>query len=117
MEQAMVYAHRVSLGSASVFLLSVLLLGPRVELIVPMMFVHSIGSGVCSPIVSVQVMGVMPRLIGSAAGLYGCLQMMIGALCAALVTLHPDAALAASGVMVGAGVLGQLAFWIARRSG
>ena len=113
-ERLMVGAHRLSVASALAFLLSVLTVGPRLGIIVPLMFLHALGAGICSPVVSVQVLGVMPRLIGSASGLFGCVQMLIGALCAALVTLHPDAALAASSVMLAAGLLGQLSFHIAR---
>ena len=115
-ERVMLHSHRVSVASAVLLLLSLPVLGTRVDVIVPLMFVHALGAGVCSPIVSVQVMGVLPRLIGSAAGLYGCMQMLVGAACAALVSLHADAALATAGVLVGVGLIGQCAFFMANRS-
>ena len=109
----MVRSHQVCLASAVALLASIVLVGPRVDVIVALTFLHSLGAGVCSPIVAVQVMGVLPRLIGSAAGLYGCSQMVVGALCASLVTLHPDAAFAAALVLVVAGLVGQVAFRVA----
>jgi DHA1 family bicyclomycin/chloramphenicol resistance-like MFS transporter len=109
----MVRSHQFCLASAVLLLASILLVGPRVDMIVGLTFLHSLGAGVCSPVVSVQVMGIVPRLIGSAAGLYGCLQMVVGAVCAILVTLHPDAAFAAALVLVVAGLLGQAAFKLA----
>jgi DHA1 family bicyclomycin/chloramphenicol resistance-like MFS transporter len=114
-DRLMVRSHQLTVSSAALFLLSLWLIGPRVDVIVALTFIHALGMGICSPIVSVQVMGVVPRLIGSAAGLYGGIQMVTGALCAALVTLHPDAALAAASVLVSMGLLGQLAFHLARR--
>lgn len=115
-ERLMVHAHQVSVGSALLLLLSLWLVGPRVDVIVALGFLHSLGAGACGPVVMALAIGVVPRLTASAAGLYGCVQMLIGALCAALVALHPDAAWAAATVLTAAGVLGQIAFHVARRT-
>lgn len=115
-DRLMVRAHQLCLASAVGLMLAWWLLGPRVEAIVALTFLYTLGMGMCSPNVSVQVMGVMPRLTGSAAGLYGCAQMVVGAACAALVTLMRDATLAAATVLLGASVLGQCAFAVALRS-
>jgi MFS transporter, DHA1 family, multidrug resistance protein len=59
---------------------------------------------------------VEPRLVGAAAGLYGCAQMGIGAICTALAALGQDPALSALTVMVTATALSQVAFTVALRS-
>ncbi len=114
-DRLMVGAHQISLVSALAFVGSVLVWGPQLWVIVVLVFLHALGAGLCTPIASVQAVSVVPRLIGSASGLFGCVQMLVGASCAALVTLHPDAALAAACVMLAFGLLGQACFWMARQ--
>lgn len=112
-DRLMVGAHQLSLVSALAFVVSLLVWGPQLGVILVLVFLHALGAGLCSPIASVQVVSVVPRLIGSASGLYGCVQMLVGASCAALVTLHPDAALAAACVMLAFSLLGQASFSLA----
>ena len=80
--------------------------------IVPM-FVFGIGAGVASPSALTQAISVNPEVIGSASGLYGFSQMGVGAICTALVGTGTDPALAAAVILASAGVIGQIAFWIA----
>ncbi len=84
-----------------------LLLGP--------MFVFTVGVGLASPMALTKAVSVNPKVIGSAAGLYGFAQMAIGALCTTLAGLGRDPALAAASVLAAAGVIGQAAFWMAAR--
>jgi DHA1 family bicyclomycin/chloramphenicol resistance-like MFS transporter len=77
------------------------------------MFVFGIGAGVASPAALTQAISVNPEVIGSASGLYGFSQMGVGAICTALVGTGSDPALAAAIILVSAGVIGQIAFWIA----
>jgi DHA1 family bicyclomycin/chloramphenicol resistance-like MFS transporter len=77
------------------------------------MFVFGIGAGVASPAALTQAISVNPEVIGSASGLYGFSQMGVGAICTALVGTGSDPALAAAVILVSAGVIGQVAFWIA----
>jgi len=58
---------------------------------------------------------VNPQVIGSASGLYGALQMAVGALCTALAGLGPSPALSTALVLAGAGLVGQLSFRTALR--
>ena len=116
-DRLMVGAHLICLGSALAFVVSLMVWGPQLGVILVLVFLHALGAGLCSPVASVQAVSVVPRLIGSASGLYGCMQMLVGASCAALVTLHPDAALAAACVMLVFSLLGQAGFWLARQSG
>ena len=77
--------------------------------------VFAFGAGVASPAALTQAMSVNPLVIGSASGLYGFSQMGVGAICTALAGLGSNPALAAAVVLVGAGVLAQVAFWVALR--
>lgn len=88
----------------------------NVALAVIPMFVFTVGAGISSPTALTQALGINPRIIGSASGLYGCVQMGIGALCAGLVGIGGDPALAAGIVLASASVIGQLAFWIGARN-
>jgi len=78
-------------------------------------FVYAVGIGISSPTALTQAISVNPRVIGSASGLYGFIQMAVGALCTALVGLGRNPALAAALVLACAGVAAQLSFWIAAR--
>lgn len=106
----------VSALAAFVFLGAALSSHLNVALAVVPMFVFTIGAGISSPTALTQALGINPRIIGSASGLYGAVQMGIGALCAGLVGLGRDPALAAGIVLATASVVGQLAFWIGARS-
>jgi DHA1 family bicyclomycin/chloramphenicol resistance-like MFS transporter len=116
MRRLMVGANMVSI-LAAVVLLGVVLLGHlTVALAVGSMFVFTVGVGIASPTALTQAISVNPHAIGSASGLYGFTQMAVGALCTTLAGIGGNPALAAAIVLVAAGVVGQLAFWIALRS-
>lgn len=114
---------RLLLGASGFGVLGALLflgavLGGRLTLALavlgPLMF--TVGVGVASPLALTRAVGVNPRVIGSAAGLYGCSQMAVGALCAALAGIGPDPALAAALVLSVAAATGFLAFLVALRA-
>jgi MFS transporter, DHA1 family, multidrug resistance protein len=86
-----------------------------VAIVMASMLVFTIGVGIASPAALSEAISVNPLVIGSASGLYGFMQMAVGALCTALVGLGTDLALSSAIVLVAAGVLGQTAFWIAGR--
>ena len=102
---------------AAFALLGVVLGGAiSVPLILGPMFVFTVGVGLASPMALTKAVGVNPKVIGSAAGLYGFAQMAVGALCTTLAGLGHDPALAAAAVLAAAGVVGQAAFWTAARA-
>lgn len=72
--------------------------------------VYMVGVGITSPLALTKAVGVNPAVIGSAAGLYGCAQMGVGAVCAALVGFGSNPAVAAAAILAGATVLGLLCF-------
>jgi DHA1 family bicyclomycin/chloramphenicol resistance-like MFS transporter len=101
---------------ASFLLLAVVLSGHlSVGWVVGTMFFFTLGVGTASPAALTQAIGVNPRVIGSASGLYGCTQMVVGALCTAAAGIGSNPALASALVLSAAGVVAQLSFWIALR--
>ena len=115
-ERLLVAGNLVSVAAAAVVLAAFLAFRPGVFAIEALMIVYCVGAGMCSPAVSTLSISVDPRLIGSAAGLYGFLQMTIGAACTTLAGLGHDPAVAACAVLVGASLLAQAAFRIALRT-
>ncbi len=83
---------------------------------IALMLVYTCGCGITSPVALAGAMSVDEKRIGSAAGLYGCAQMAIGAACTALAALGTSPARSALLVMLAATIIAQAAFAIARRS-
>jgi DHA1 family bicyclomycin/chloramphenicol resistance-like MFS transporter len=115
-DRVMVRANLVSLLGALVFLAVVLSGRLSVVWAVLPMFVFTLGAGMASPAALTQAIGINPQIIGSASGLYGFTQMGVGALCTALAGLGEDPAMATGLVLVGAGIVSQLGFWVALRA-
>ena len=110
-----VSANLLSVAASLVFLGAVLSSQLTVLLAIMPMFVFGIGVGIASPAALTQALGVNPTVIGSASGLYGFSQMGVGAICTALVGVGANPALTTAVILVGAGVVGQIAFWFALR--
>jgi MFS transporter, DHA1 family, multidrug resistance protein len=109
-----VVSNAVSVVAAATLL--VLLIADRATLvgIIATMFVFSVGVGAAAPAALVQAISVNPRVTGTASGLYGSVQMAVGAALVALAGLGADPALASALVLLGAGVAAQASFWMAR---
>jgi MFS transporter, DHA1 family, multidrug resistance protein len=109
-----VVANTVSVVAAASFL--GLLIADRATLvaIVGTMFVFSIGVGAAAPAALVKAISVNPRVTGTASGLYGSIQMAVGAALVALAGLGANPALASAAVLLAAGVVAQASFWVAR---
>lgn len=75
------------------------------------MLLFTCGAGMASPAALTKSISVDPHRIGSAAGLYGSGQMLVGAICTTLAALGTDPGWSAALVLLGAAILGQLAFW------
>ena len=115
-EQLLMAGNGLSLAAAAVVLAAFAAFHPDALTIVAIMVVYCVGAGVCSPAVSTLSISVDPRLTGSAAGLYGFMQMAVGALCTTLAGFGRDPAISACAVLLGAAVLAQLSFRIALRT-
>lgn len=110
----------ITLGTGISFVSAVVFLGFAVSgslsvaaTIVPVV-VFSYGAGAASPVALAEAMNINPAMAGSASGLYGFAQMVVGATCSALSGFGPDPALAVALILVAAGVISQSCFWLAK---
>ena len=101
-----VVANAVSVVAAASLL--GLLLADRATLagIIVTMFAFSVGVGAAAPAALVKAISVNPRVTGTASGLYGSIQMAVGAVLVALAGLGANPALASALVLLGAGSRG-----------
>ena len=113
--QAMLAANLLSVVAAFGFLGLVLAGRLAVWPMVGLMMLFTLGIGLASPAALTRAVSVNPKVIGSAAGLYGFAQMGIGAICTSLAGIGSDPALAAASVLAVAGVVSQGCFWALRR--
>ncbi len=111
----LVSANGVSVVAAFILLAVVLLDRLTVPLAIATVFTFSVGVGAAAPAALTEALSVNPRVGGSASGLYGAMQMAVGALCTALAGVGSDPALAAALVLAGSGIIAQAAFWMAGR--
>ena len=109
-----VVANAVSVVAAASFL--GLLIADRATLvgIIVTMFVFSVGVGAAAPAALVKAISVNPRVTGTASGLYGSIQMAVGAALVALAGLGANPAFASAAVLLAAGIVAQASFWMAR---
>jgi MFS transporter, DHA1 family, multidrug resistance protein len=109
-----VVANALSVVAAASLL--ALLIADRATLagIVVTMFAFSVGVGAAAPAALVQAISVNRRLTGTASGLYGSVQMAVGAALVALAGFGANPALASAAVLLAAGVVAQASFWVAR---
>ena len=115
MDRLLLVGSALGAMSAVIMLMLVLTGYVAVAPIVVLMFFYTVGCGLAGPIALTLAVGVNPLVIGSASGLYGALQMAVGALCTALAGMGSSPALSTALVLAGAGVLGQFLFWWATR--
>jgi DHA1 family bicyclomycin/chloramphenicol resistance-like MFS transporter len=115
MRRLLITGNVLSVLASVVFLAGAALGQLSVAWVVGTMFVFMMGCAVASPAALTEAISVNPQVTGSASGLYGFTQMAVGALCTSLVGFGSDPALAAGLVLVGAGIVGQTAFWVAGR--
>lgn len=111
----LVGANGVSVAAAFILLAVVLSDQLTVPLAIATVFIFSVGVGTAAPAALAEALSVNPRVAGSASGLYGAMQMAVGALCTALAGVGSDPALAAALVLAGSGIIAQAAFWMAGR--
>ncbi|HKU99337.1 MAG TPA: multidrug effflux MFS transporter [Vineibacter sp.] len=78
--------------------------------------VFALGAGIASPVATARAISADPRAIGAASGLYGFMQMTVGALATLLVGIwHGDSALAAACILLAASLIAQVSFFVAAR--
>ena len=111
----LVAANAVSVAGALAFLAFALADKLSLPAVIGTMFVFTLGVGAAAPAALVQAISVDPRVTGSASGLYGAVQMAVGAGLVALAGLGRDPALASALALVLAGFVAQGAFRLAGR--
>lgn len=84
-----------------------------VPVLLTLMFLFTVGAGVSSPAAMTLALSVSPKVVGSASGVYGCVQMAVGALCTALAGLGGSPLISAMVVMLAACVVAQMALRMA----
>ncbi len=106
-----------TLSVVSALLLVVITVSGHLSLVavLVLIFLFTCGLGLTGPSALTKSLSVNPHLTGSAAGLYGFLQMTAGALSTSFVSVGSDPALSAATVLLGAVTLAQLAFWVSLR--
>ena len=109
----MVVGSALSLAAAGVMLAAALTGHLTIALVPAPIFFYTIGVGLAGPMALSEAISADPKVIGSAAGLYGFTQMAVGALCSALTGLLASATLNTALVLVGAELIAQVAFWVA----
>jgi DHA1 family bicyclomycin/chloramphenicol resistance-like MFS transporter len=113
----LVAANAVSVVAAASFL--GLLIADRATLagVIGTMFAFSLGVGAAAPAALVQAISVNPRVTGTASGLYGSVQMAVGAALVAVAGFGANPAFASAAVLFAAGIVAQASFWMARSHG
>ncbi len=113
----MVVANAVSVVGAALFL--GLVIADRASLvgIIAAMFVFTVGVGAAAPATLVKAISVNPRVTGTASGLYGSVQMVVAGMLVMLASSGANPALASALVLLGAGIVAQMSFWLARSGG
>lgn len=109
------------LGSCiSIFFASIFFIFANLEVlniytvILPVIF-YCLSVGLTSPAALTKALSVNPMIAGSASGIYGFIQMVIGAICTSLSGFGNNPALAAASVLLGACIIAQLCFQWAHR--
>lgn len=98
------------------FMLAVLMATSSAILVTSLMFVFNMGIGMAGPAALAQALDTNESAIGSASGLYGFIQMSIGAGCAALVNLGSQPSIAAASVLLLTCAGAQIMFAVARHA-
>lgn len=103
----LLWGNGISVASGALFLLLELTGWLTLLAAVGLMVCFVIGAGLASPAVLAKVLALDARRVGSAVGLYGFVQMALGAVFSALVGWGGNPAMAAAAVLFGAALLGQ----------
>lgn len=110
--RVLVAASQAGLAMAAAFLALVALDQLSLLAFAVLMFAFSVCVGVTAPTALAEAVSVDPAVVGTASGIYGFLQMAVGAACSTLVGLGSDPALSSGVVLVAAGILSQGCFWL-----
>lgn len=113
-EQMIKIGSLINLVSASILFLCVWFDYINAFSLIAPVVVYCFGSGITSPASLSKALSINPLVAGSASGIYGFMQMMVGALCTSLSGLGDNPALAAAVVLLGACIVAQACFTVAK---
>jgi MFS transporter, DHA1 family, multidrug resistance protein len=113
LDRLLIGANLLSTLSAASLLAVTLAGAMTISNVIGLMFLFAIGAGATSPAALSKALGVESRLVGSASGLYGSMQMVVGALCTFAVGFGHDQALSSAVVLTVAMACGQAGLWVA----
>ncbi|KIY41203.1 multidrug transporter CflA [Pseudomonas sp. 10-1B] len=105
----------LSITSSSVLVILTLLGYLSLPAVLALIFLFSCGIGLSGPCALTKSLSVNPHITGSAAGLYGFIQMTAGAISTSLVSLGADPSLSAALVLLAAVVMAHIGFRVALR--
>lgn len=114
-DRVMMLGNLASLLSAASFLIQVLTNTLTAEGALASMMGFTLGAGLASPTALGRALGTLPGLTGSAAGVYGFLQMVVGGLCTLAAGFGSSPALSSGVVLLVASLVGHVAFRYALR--
>ena len=115
MSRLMVIGNLISCVSAAIFLGLAASGGLSAALAVAAMLALCFGAGIASPTALAQALSIKPGIAGSASGLYGCVQMIVGAICTACAGIGSNPSLTVGVILLAAALVAQLCFWLAQR--
>ena len=115
MERIMVGGNAICVLGASALLATALTGYASVASTVMLSMVFAVGVCIASPAALTKTISLNPRLIGSAAGLYGFTQMAVGAICTSAASIGSDPMVSSALVLTIASVLGQVGMFVAAR--
>jgi len=111
LERLLIGGNALSVVAALLLLAFTLADALHIVSVTTLMFIFAVGAGIASPAALTKGLSVDRHLIGSAAGLYGFTQMLVGAVCTSLVGLGDNPALTAFTVLACTAILGQAGLW------
>ncbi|MES2363277.1 MAG: multidrug effflux MFS transporter [Pseudomonadota bacterium] len=116
LEKILLTSNILSIVSASAFLTVSLMGQLSVSTLIGLMFCFTLGTGITSPLSMTRAISVDAHITGSAAGIYGFLQMAIGAACTLLVSFGSDPAISAAWVLASMSAVSRIAFLAALKN-
>ncbi len=113
-DKMIVLGSSISITCSLLFLLFVSLGYLNTYTIIVPIIIYCFGVGITSPAALTKALNVNPLIAGSASGIYGFFQMIIGAICSSLSGFGHNPALSAACVLLGACIIAQVCFKAAK---
>ena len=113
LRRVMLIASAFAIASAGFLLVTTLAHRATWESTLAGMLAFTVSAGTIGPLAMTCAISIDPKLVGSAAGLYGAMQMLVGAVCTWCASLGSSRLVVVSGVLLVAAVIGQVSLRLA----